>query len=354
MPRALAAPDKFKGTATAGAVARAIAAGAARAGWSATELPMSDGGEGLLDVFGGANRRDTVTGPLGVSLTAKWRLDAEPAGGGVPTAVIEMAQAAGLDRVGGRDGNDPLAASTRGVGELVLAALASGARRIVIGCGGSATTDGGAGALEVLGQPERLAGVEVIVACDVTASFVEAAARFAPQKGASPAQVAVLEERLRALAASYLTTFGRDVARMPGSGAAGGLAGGLAAIGGRLVSGFDLVASLAGLDAQLEDADAVITGEGCLDAESFSGKVVGGIWRRCADHPTLCVAGRTTSAGLQAAETAGLTVVGLTERFGEAASLSRPLDLVAIVAVEWLEHLEAGGSTGEIVSARRP
>jgi glycerate kinase len=354
MTRALAAPDKFKGTATAGAVSGAIATGAARAGWTATELPMSDGGEGLLDVFGGANRHDTVPGPLGALLTAEWRFDAEPADGGVPTAVIEMAQAAGLARVGGRDGNDPLAASTRGVGELVLAALKSGARRLVIGCGGSATTDGGAGALEVLGQPELLAGVEVIVACDVTTSFVEAAARFAPQKGASPAQVAVLEERLRALATSYLSTFGRDVARLPGSGAAGGLAGGLAAIGGRLVSGFDLVASLVGLDAQLEDTDAVITGEGCLDAESFSGKVVGGLWRHCGDHPTLCVAGRTTSAGRRAAARAGLTVVGLTERFGEQPALSRPLELVAIVAAEWLEHLEAGGGAGEVVSAHRP
>jgi glycerate kinase len=342
VPRALAAPDKFKETATARGVSSAIAAGATRAGWTATELPMSDGGEGLLDVFGGPNRHNTVSGPLGAPLTAEWRLDAEPADGGAPTAVIEMAQAAGLARVGGSAGNEPVAASTRGVGELVMAAVEAGARRLVIGCGGSATTDGGAGALEVLGGPEALAGVEMIVACDVTIGFVEAAARFAPQKGASPEQVALLEERLRALADRYATTFRRHVARLPGSGAAGGLAGGLAAIGGRLVSGFDLVASLVGLEDQLDAADAVVTGEGCLDAESFSGKVVGELSKRWRHRPKLCVAGRTTSDGCRQAERHGLEVVSLSERFGEEAAVERPLELVSVVVAAWLEERPAG------------
>ena len=146
---------------------------------------MSDGGEGLLDVFGGGNRTTVVTGPLGSPVEAAWRIDRR-------TAVIEMARASGLVLAGGAEGNDPLAATTRGTGELIAKAIEQGARTVLVGLGGSATTDGGLGAIEALGSPARLGPIDLQVACDVRTRFVDAAAVFAPQKGATPAQVRLL------------------------------------------------------------------------------------------------------------------------------------------------------------------
>src|SRR5947208_11999021 len=210
--RLLAAPDKFRGTLTAREAAAALAAGAEQASWTAVELPLADGGEGTLDVLGGGNRRTLVSGPLGEPVEAGWRLEEDA------TALIEAAQACGLTLAGGPEENDPLRATSRGVGELVATAIAAGAERIVVCVGGVASTDGGVGAVEALPSPLP---VPLDVACDVEARFLEAADVFAPQKGASPEQVQVLRERLARL----------DVPDLPGSGAAGGLAGGLAAIG---------------------------------------------------------------------------------------------------------------------------
>src|SRR2546423_7779809 len=171
----LAAPDKFRGTLTARQAAGAIAAGAARAGWTAVERPLADGGEGTLDVLGGGNRRSTVTGPLGEPVEAEWRLE------GDGTAVIEAALACGLSLAGGPEQNDPLRATSRGVGELVAAAIAEGATRVLVAVGGVASTDGGVGAVEALPRPLP---VPLEVACDVEAHFLDAADVFAPQKGA--------------------------------------------------------------------------------------------------------------------------------------------------------------------------
>ena len=174
------------------------------------------------------------------------------------------------------------------VGEPVsssCAPISEGATRVVVGCGGSATTDGGAGALRAIGSPDALVGIELVAACDVTTTFVEAAREFAPQKGATAEQVAALTARLSRLAEQYRADFSVEVTNLPGSGAAGGLAGGLAAFGAELVSGFDLVADIVGLDGHLADADLVMTGEGYLDRLSFAGKVVGGVTRRVASAP---------------------------------------------------------------------
>ncbi|MET0160916.1 MAG: glycerate kinase, partial [Acidimicrobiales bacterium] len=141
--RVLAAPDKFRGTASAPDVATAIARAVAAVGGTADEAPLADGGEGTLQALGGANRTTTVTGPLGDPVVAEWRLDRR-------SAVIEMAQASGLEVVGGPEGNDAVAASTYGTGELIAAAVERGAREIVVAVGGSATTDGGLGALRAL------------------------------------------------------------------------------------------------------------------------------------------------------------------------------------------------------------
>ncbi len=231
---------------------------------------MADGGEGTLDVLGGANRTTVVTGPLGDPVQAPWRFSRA-------TAVIEMALASGLTLAGGAERNDALAATTAGTGELIDAALDSGAKRIIVCLGGSATTDGGLGALRAIHAPHRLRGVELLVACDVTTTFVAAAEVFAPQKGASPAQVNMLTGRLERLAQMYQSDYGTDVRTIAGGGAAGGLAGALVALGGRLLPGFELVADELDLYDRVANAELIITGEGFLDEQSFHGKVVGGM-----------------------------------------------------------------------------
>jgi glycerate kinase len=312
--RVLAAPDKFRDSLSAPAVAEAIAAGARRAGRSACVLPLADGGEGTLGTFGGPNRWTVVTGPLGRPVAAGWRL----ADG---LAVIESAQAAGLALAGGPGANDPLAATTRGVGELVAAALDAGAERIVVGVGGSATTDGGLGAVEALRSRLPLA-VPVTVACDVNTRFREAADVFAPQKGATAEQVEELRERLAALADAYAAELGVDVDALPGSGAAGGLAGGLAALGASLAPGFELVAEAAGLDAAIRESDLVVTGEGRLDETSFSGKVVGGVLEHAARHGVEAVA----VVGSVAPALAGRArTFSLVERFGDERARAEPV-----------------------------
>jgi glycerate 2-kinase len=318
----VAAPDKLRGTATAPEVAAAIARAAAAAGWHCDEAPMADGGEGTLDALGGANRTTTVTGPLGARVEAAWRLDGR-------TAVIEMARASGLDLVGGADGNDPVAASTAGTGELIVDAIDKGALRVIVGLGGSATTDGGLAALRALHPLGRLKGVELIVACDSRVGFLQAATSFAPQKGATAAQVELLRRRLERLAQVYREEHGVDVLALEGAGAAGGLAGGLAAAGARLVSGFDLVADEIRLDERVEEADLVITAEGFLDAMSFEGKVVGGVAALAAalDVPAVAIAGQVFDDAGERIE-----AVSLVDRFGDERARSDTLECIEVVA----------------------
>ncbi|MEZ5321207.1 MAG: glycerate kinase [Microthrixaceae bacterium] len=229
--------------------------------------------------------------------------------------------ASGLGLLGERT-NDPVAASTIGTGELIHAALGAGAPRILVGVGGSASTDGGLGALDALGAVGlgSFGRCEVEVACDVRTRFLDAADEFAPQKGATPAQTKLLRRRLRALHVTYLERFGVDVSAMPGSGAAGGLAGGLAAAGADLASGFEVVAAEADFDAHLDDADLVVTGEGLLDDASFDGKVVGSVIERARQVgvPVLVVVGarcdHDAMALVEAAE--DVQVVELVESYG--------------------------------------
>lgn len=331
VPRLVAAPDKFRGTAAAAEVAAAAAGAARAAGWEADEVPLADGGEGTLEAVGGEVRVTTVAGPLGAPVDAQWRLVPAAPGSTGPTAVIEMARAAGRALLPRPTGDDPLRAGTAGVGELVLAAVRAGARRVVVGVGGSATTDGGWGAVEAVGSRDRLDGAELVVACDVRTTFRQAAEIFGPQKGATPDQVALLSRRLDRLAERYRRELGVDVERLPGGGAAGGLAGGLAALGARVVPGFDLVAELVGLEGRLAGADLVMTGEGCLDATSFEGKVVGGVVAATAGRaPVLCVVGSSEPGGWAAVPPgAPVTVVDLSRTFGTARARRDVLDLVA-------------------------
>ena len=333
MGHLVAAPDKFRGTADAAQAAAAAARGARRAGWTASEVPLADGGEGLLSAFGGEVRYDEVTGPLGTPVLAEWRLVPGTSTRDGPIAVIEMARASGLVIAGGVPHNDPIGASTVGTGQLIMRAVSLGATRIIVGCGGSATTDGGAGAVGVIGSRQALRGAVVVAACDVTTTFLDAAKLFAPQKGAAPEQLAELTARLARLSDEYRADFGIDVTKLAGAGAAGGLAGGLAALGAEIVSGFELVADFVGLDEHIAVADLVMTGEGYLDRQSFSGKVVGGVTRHVAGRvPILCVVG-DAAPDIGAV---GFELVSLVTRFGPERARSEVLGLLEDVVAEHL------------------
>lgn len=315
----LAAADKFKGTASAAQVCAAIGHACWDLGLDCVEMPLADGGEGTLAVLGGANRTATVTGPLGNMVQAQWGMHK-----GV--AVIEMAQASGLTLAGGADNNDPMNATTRGTGELIDRALNEGAKKIIVCLGGSATTDGGLGALAAISTPARLRSVDFLVACDVDTLFTDAAHVFAPQKGASRAQVALLTSRLEQLAQRYTNDYGIDVRTIPGSGAAGGLAGALAALGATLMPGFDIVAEEVGFDEALHHADIVITGEGQLDDTSFSGKVVGSVvdYANEAHVPVHAIVGDIDAHMLPELRSE-ITATSLTEKYGADMSMQQVL-----------------------------
>jgi glycerate kinase len=289
----LVAPDSFKGTFSAREVAAAVASGLGSAGREARELPVADGGEGtmevLVDALGGEVRAVTVSDPLGRPVEAGFAL--LPDG----SAVVEMAQASGLSLVDESD-RDAWAASTRGTGELIVAAVEAGAPHVIVTVGGSATTDGGAGALEALSEAGLRAGeagpstpggrrLEMDVVCDVRVPFEDAPRVFGPQKGADLAMVKRLERRLDELA----TSFPRDPHGEPMTGCAGGLSGGLwAACGARLVPGAPYVLDAIGFDPLMRGSAFVVTGEGSLDEQTLEGKIVGEVATRCRQGGVAC------------------------------------------------------------------
>jgi glycerate kinase len=266
----LVAPDSFKGTFRSPAVAGAIGRGLEAAGLLPPDLcPVADGGEGTLDVLlgalGGETGGATVRGPLGAPVQAGFGLVED---GG--TAIVEMAAANGLALVAPNE-RDPLRADTTGTGELILAAVDAGAHVVLVAAGGSATVDGGAGAVAAIEAGGGLRGARLVVLCDVRTPWEAAAATFGPQKGADADGVQELEARLDALAA----TLPRDPRGVPMTGAAGGLAGGLwAHYGAVLEPGAKWVLDALDFDARMRAARAVVTGEGRLDQTSLAGKVV--------------------------------------------------------------------------------
>ncbi len=312
---ALVAPDSFKGTFSAREVAAAIAAGLRSADREAVELPVADGGEGTMEVLvsalGGELRTATVSDPLGRPIEAGFALLPDGA------AVVETAQASGLGLV--EEGErDAWAATTRGTGELIVAAVEAGAERVIVTVGGSATTDGGAGALETLDE----AGVRVSmdVLCDVRVPFEDAPRIFAPQKRADPAMVKRLERRL----ANLVATFPRDPRGEPMTGAAGGLSGGLwAAHGAKLVPGAPYVLDAIGFDDLMRASAFVVTGEGGLDDQTLQGKIVGEVATRCRQAGVTChaIVGRN----------------GL-DPFGQ-----RIIDLASVTEASTLAEIEAAG-----------
>lgn len=340
MTHILAALDKFKGTATAAELAGAVARAAVVHGATSESVPMADGGEGLLEVFGTPNCSAVVSDALDRPVTAAWW--SGPDG----TAVVETARSNGLQLVGGAQCNDPVAASTRGVGQLLAAVLAGRPRRIVVGVGGSATTDGGLGAIASLEQDGLLAAfaaADVVVACDVSTAYTDAADVFAPQKGANVAQVLQLTERLHVARSRLTERFGVNPDKIAGGGAAGGLAGALAVLGARLVSGVDLVADHVGLDAAIGRADLVVTGEGRLDRTSLHGKVVGAVAARSGDagRKVLVVCGMRDPG----VDVPGADVVSLVEQVGERAALTLTVQGVEAVVTGYLASLSVTRTT---------
>jgi glycerate 2-kinase len=316
--RVLVAPDCYGDSLTAVEAAAAIAAGwdRARRGDQLAIAPQSDGGPGFVAVLAsrvGELRRLRVCGPLDTDVDADWVFDP-----GSTTAYLECAQACGLARLGGPPTpHTALSAHSRGVGQLIVAALQAGAARIVVGLGGSACTDGGRGLVDELGGLEagrrRLAQVELIAASDVEYPLLGpwgAARIFGPQKGADAATVAALEQRLAVWAGELDAAAGRAVSAEPGAGAAGGIGAALLALGGRCESGAAIIAENTHLADDIAAADLVVTGEGRLDEQSLHGKVVGALAAaaRSRQIPVLVLAGQVClddtalrSAGILAA-----------------------------------------------------
>ena len=270
------APDSFKGTLPAREVAAAVARGLRAGRAEATEMPIADGGEGTAEALGGTAVAVTVSGPLGARVDASFLLREDA------SAVVECAAASGLGLVKEAE-RDAWAASTYGTGELIAAAASAGASLVLVGVGGSATTDGGAGAIAALREAGVAPRMEVL--CDVRTPFEDAARVFGPQKGADPAAVKRLSKRLDAFAAAAP----KDPRGVAMTGAAGGLAGGLwAHFGAKLVPGAPYVLDALGFDAHMRDVAFVITGEGKIDAQSLAGKAVGEVATRCRQSGVPC------------------------------------------------------------------
>jgi len=357
--RVVICPDKFAGTLSA-----VEAAAAVEAGWLAAAprdevvvLPLADGGPGFVDVLAaaipGTRVPVPVVDPLGRRVPAEFLLAGD-------TAYLESAQACGLHLLDAGE-RDPNRATSYGLGLMLFAAVESGARRVVIGLGGSATNDCGAGMLAALdaapvdeagfalpyggaaligcagltGPPRVRAGVTLVAATDVDNPLTGlhgASAVFGPQKGASREDVMRLDaalERFARVLEKDLEGCPADLAARPGAGAAGGLGAALIALGGEVVSGVGLVRDAVGLDAALDDADLVITGEGSFDHQSLRGKVVSGVAGAARDRglPCVVVAGRV-SAGRREAAAAGVTEAHalIDELGGVDAAMARPAE----------------------------
>ena len=283
----IVAPDSYKGCLSAREVAGTISEtiGETFPDAEIITIPLADGGEGTVEILGealgGKIQTATVTDPLGRTVQAKYAVNGD-------TAIIEVAEACGMKLLR-KEELSPLKASTRGVGELLMAARKNGADHLIIGLGGTATCDGGEGMMTVPGIRETLKGARIELLSDV-----DGAARvFAPQKGATGADIDILEHRLTQIAQRILKETGRDITALPGAGAAGGLGGALAGwFGATITSGIDRILDLVHFDKQIKGADLIITGEGKSDLQTLHGKVPMGVLRRAGGIPVTLVSGR--------------------------------------------------------------
>jgi len=325
--RVVLAFDDFKGSVDA----RTLVESASRAFDPEVEVlrvPLSDGGDGFVDLLADRVDEVTVSDARGVSCLARigWR---------GPDAVVQVADAVGLARIGGPEANDAVRADSRGVGELLGEALARSPRRLLVGCGGSATSDGGLGmVLELERRGRAPLGVETEIAVDVETSYLRAAEVFGPQKGADDRAVRLLSIRLQGVRRFLQRRFGVDPELIAGSGAAGGISGAVAALGGHIVPGFVVVARALELRRALQGADLVVTGEGCLDETSFLGKVVDRVEKMARAEGVsrvVAVVGQATEEGRVCATQRGIEVRELVAIAGLEAARRRPAELVAEV-----------------------
>ena len=329
----LIAPDAFKGSLRATEVAAAIGRGVERGDTDAPPpdiCPVADGGEGTMEVLltalGGETAAAVVTDPLGRETQAGFGLLEDG-----DVAIVELAQASGLDLVAPQD-RDAEEASSRGTGELIVAAAQTGVEAVLVAAGGSATTDGGAGAIDAINEAGGLADTRLVILCDVRTPFELAAERFGPQKGADPATVKRLRKRLDAFARKLP----RDPRGVEFTGAAGGLAGGLwAMFGASLVPGAAHVLEALEFDRRMRAASAVVVGEGRLDRSTLEGKIAAEI------------ATRARQAGVPAHAIVGSDAI---DRFD-----ARILDLQTILEAGDLTALErAGEQLATALAANRP
>jgi len=387
--RVLLAPDSFKGSLSSVEVTRALAEGwaCARPDDEVVRAPLADGGEGTLAAIaetGGWEWQECpAEDPLGRPLTARWLRSADGT-----RAAVELAEASGLSRLPDGEPRSPLAASTLGTGQVLVAVLDAGIRHVLLGVGGSATTDGGSGLLHALGVwyrgsaggrlpgpiPDlaavdlaavdpRLAGLELRIACDVTNPLLGehgAAAVYAPQKGAWPEDVVALETWLTHYADLLEMAAGTRARDIPGAGAAGGTSFGLLCLAPRmrsfeLVPGIDVVMQETGFDDRLAGADLVITGEGRIDEQTAFGKTALGVARRAAAAgvPCLAIGGGVTPEGVAALAAAGALAVPVLDRpmsLEDAMSQAGPL--VAAAGERLARIVELGVLVGDRRSGR--
>ena len=385
--RVLIAPQSFKGSVDAVAVAAAISRGLRRA-WpdaECDELPLADGGEGtvraLVRATAGTLRRSRVHDPLGRDIEAEWGIL-----GDGRTAVVEMAAASGLPLLRPQE-RDPRVASTRGTGELLLEAAMSGAARVIVGIGGSATNDGGSGMARAIGfrfldaagadLPEggaalarlqriegqidpRLIRVTVEVASDVRNPLTGpqgASAVFGPQKGATPAMVSELDAGLSRYADAIARFIGRDIRDLPGAGAAGGLGAGLIAFAdAKLRSGAELVMGAARFGERARSADLIVTGEGRVDAQSGYGKLTGSVVEqaRVLGKPVALIAGGV-DAGYESLFTAGLAALEVASDGPSSLeeAMRRGEELIASAAERLARAAELGRTFGSFAHRER-
>lgn len=270
----------------------------------------SDGGEGFRRAV--TSRFTLATAPDALLNTRRVRV------GWIGTdAIIETAEVCGLAMIGGAKRNDPCRATSKGIGVLIAHCIAHKARTVTVGCGGSATTDGGIGAVEHLLDHLPLP-VPLLAVTDVRTNFLDAARRFGPQKGASATDITVLTRRLAAIADYYDTRFSRDPREVSSAGSAGGIAGGLYALGAHIAPGLAYVSDRVGLTEALKRSDQLVTGEGRLDDTSFEGKVVGELIDRASALGISCtvVVGTATPSAEQKAARLGARVFSLEQHFG--------------------------------------
>jgi glycerate kinase len=386
--RVLLAPDSFKGSLSSVEVARALARGwrRVRPDDDLALAPLADGGEGMLSAVAEAGGWDwqecPAHDPLGRPLTARWLRSADGR-----RATVEMAEASGLSRLPAGEPRAPLEATTDGTGEVLLAVLDSGVRHVLLGVGGSATTDGGAGLLRALGvwfrgsgEPlpgpiadldaidlaaldPRLAELELRIACDVTNPLLGeqgAAAVYGPQKGAWPEDVAKLDAWLTRLADLLEPACGTKARNTPGAGAAGGTSFGLLCLAPRmrsfeLVPGIEVVMQETGFDAHLANADLVITGEGRIDAQTAFGKTALGVARRAAGAgvPCLAIGGAVTPEGASVLESVGSATMPIVPGpMSLEQAMENAATMVATAGARLAGLVDVGAAAGERQAAR--